>query len=690
MMTSQESSMLDDEWWNVFTSHFDDYDVGPAIGFGASSTVHSGFFRASKKLAGGTDYPQPSSSIRIPDATGGRACAIKVSGVHSDVTQLFKETKLLGLSRHPNVLRFVVPLDAAPVLSLLWSLVSRILAAFTLPPDHSRIAIVTPFISGGSLAGIIAWRSGLASTPRGNRFFGHGKTKEDRGLEEEEIKAVAKQVVEGLVYMHARGFLHRDLKAANLLVASDGTILLADLGVGGDMNEAESPSESTTVRPTADQVRFAKSSGYLGPAMTEQVEFLGGEDRRKRHSFVGTPNWMAPEVVSGMHYDSKADIWSLGITLLELAYGAVPGSRDSAKNVLLRTVNGMAPTLDRSVGGFSKHMKEFIDACLPKDPASRLPATALLDHVWLKGAKKKNYLAHSLLSDVPPLAERQELRRYSHPHKPIERSQDTFPGRVPTMSSLISRTESWDFSQTPSAPSSPVRSFNPFSARSPSTEYFPTLPSRSSSRTSYLPPSPRVSMKQWAERPVSVGLEPRGGSDGGRKRLSSGPKRGKSASSDHLGEEREERSRDPMTPLIEAAQGGLRLDDLKQLSLDPTQSGKLSTEPEPMAAASPYSNGQIAEASAKRTPGNGPSQSVHTTLDGPPRVDVASSASLENSPRRSHLLSRAPTANVEEEPAGTEEKKGWLRRGSMKNGWSGGLMMRKKSTVISLIRGIEN
>lgn len=95
---------------------------------------------------------------------------------------------------------------------------SRILSAFTLPPDHHRIAIVTPLISGGSLAGILDWRSRLASTPKPtHRFprFGQNKRSEENEgigskgkLEEEEIKAVIKQVLDGLVYLHERGFLH--------------------------------------------------------------------------------------------------------------------------------------------------------------------------------------------------------------------------------------------------------------------------------------------------------------------------------------------------------------------------------------------------------------------------------------------------------------------------------------------------
>jgi serine/threonine protein kinase len=90
-----------------------------------------------------------------------------------------------------------------------------VLATFTLPPDHHRIAIVTPLISGGSLAGILQWRSKLAAEPShsglGRFRFGRKAEVEDEPvgrLDEEEIKAVVKQVLEGLGYLHQRGFLH--------------------------------------------------------------------------------------------------------------------------------------------------------------------------------------------------------------------------------------------------------------------------------------------------------------------------------------------------------------------------------------------------------------------------------------------------------------------------------------------------
>ncbi|RXK40661.1 STE/STE20/FRAY protein kinase [Tremella mesenterica] len=480
-----ERGMLDDEYWGVFSNDFDHYQLGSPVGFGAFSTVYSAIYHPPITSSPNTNA-KPSLHIHT-----GRPCAIKISSLHSDETQLFKETKLLSLSRHPNVL--------------------RILAAFTLPPDHRRIAIVTPLITGGSLAGILSWRGRSTRTTRGG--FLHLGKKEDvveGNMGEEEVKATVKQVIDGLIYLHEQGYLHRDLKAGNLLIAADGTVLLADFGVGSDINEPPTPVKSTL--PSAAELQFDRRGN--GNHVRDSSPNDRSTEYGKRKSFVGTPNWMAPEVIQGEKYDSKADIWSLGITIIELACGRAPGDKDRPQDVLALIISRPSPSLGQ--GAWSKQMREFVDICLEKDPRKRPTAVQLSEHPWLRGAKKKAFLAQSLLADLLPLEQRQEIRR------------------VPTMSSLASRASSWDFPATPSMPSSPSRSQLFPSLRSPSIlsqmqEYFPNLPlpsrghSRTSSIVSGLPPSPRVSLKQWAERSVSV--DPVGSSDEVRRISHRGSKR---------------------------------------------------------------------------------------------------------------------------------------------------------------------
>ncbi|KAL1094530.1 hypothetical protein V6Z11_D06G098900 [Gossypium hirsutum] len=117
---------------------------------------------------------------------------------------------------------------------------------------------------------------------------------------------------------------------------------------------------------------------------------------------------MAPEVMQQLHgYDFKADIWSLGITALELAHGHAPFSKHPPMKVLLMTLQNAPPGLDYERDKrFSKSFKEMVATCLVKDPKKRPASEKLLKHHFFKHARSYDYLVHTILDGLSPLGER--------------------------------------------------------------------------------------------------------------------------------------------------------------------------------------------------------------------------------------------------------------------------------------------
>ncbi|XP_044421309.1 serine/threonine-protein kinase OSR1 isoform X3 [Triticum aestivum] len=228
--------------------------------------------------------------------------------------------------------------------------------------NNQTLWVVMPYMAGGSCLHIM-------------------KSVYPDGFEEAVIATLLREVLRGLEYLHHHGHIHRDVKAGNILVDSRGGVKLGDFGVSACL-------------------------------------FESGDRQRARNTFVGTPCWMAPEVMEQLHgYDFKADIWSFGITALELAHGHAPFSKYPPMKVLLMTLQNAPPGLDYERDKkFSRHFKQMVAMCLVKEPSKRPTATKLLKQSFFKQARSHDYIVRKLLEGLPGLGARYQALKEKDEH----------------------------------------------------------------------------------------------------------------------------------------------------------------------------------------------------------------------------------------------------------------------------------
>mmetsp|Transcript_15280 Transcript_15280/g.31064 ORF Transcript_15280/g.31064 Transcript_15280/m.31064 type:complete len:407 (-) Transcript_15280:1737-2957(-) len=246
--------------------------------------------------------------------------------------------------------------------------------------DGTSLSIVMEFVDGGSLRELI----------------------ESTGpLPEQLIMPILRCLLRGLEYIHSENKLHRDIKAANVLLGKNGAVKLADFGVAGQLTQ--------TVR--------------------------------KRNTQVGSPYWMAPEVIRANAYDEKADIWSLGITVYEMAYGLPPHAKTHPMKVLFIIPNSEPPRIEK--GDFSDSFRSFVSTCLQRNPKSRPSASELLLHSFMRGNSSDN-----LICDAVTKMCKSKARKNTGKKLEPDVAQ---PESLPKEQSF-----SWDFSEeSESAPSGP-------------------------------------------------------------------------------------------------------------------------------------------------------------------------------------------------------------------------------------------
>ena len=180
----------------------------------------------------------------------------------------------------------------------------------------------------------------------------------DRTYSEIELATIIKMVLKGLIIIHGKNLIHRDIKGANILLSEEGYAKIGDFGVGAEIKE------------------------------------------KYRTSKKGSPYWMSPQVIKKEKYDFKTDIWSLGITCIELLQGEPPNSELSPENVMQKIGNQLFKFEDFFVGKkniYSVEFQNFLNKCLEINPLKRSNAKELIKHPFiLKYAKDNKYLKNLL------------------------------------------------------------------------------------------------------------------------------------------------------------------------------------------------------------------------------------------------------------------------------------------------------
>jgi len=164
-------------------------------------------------------------------------------------------------------------------------------------------------------------------------------------MNEKHIAWVCQQTLKGLQYIHSRHRIHRDIKSDNILLGEHGEIKIADFGYAAQLTK----------------------------------------QKTKRQTIVGTPYWMAPELIRGQEYGTKVDIWSLGIMIMEMAEGDPPYMEFPPLRALFLITTKGIPDL-KEPSRWSPTFREFVSLCLEKDAEKRPSADELLAHSFMKQA----------------------------------------------------------------------------------------------------------------------------------------------------------------------------------------------------------------------------------------------------------------------------------------------------------------
>ncbi|XP_056679257.1 serine/threonine-protein kinase 3 isoform X3 [Monodelphis domestica] len=265
----------------------------------------------------------------------GQVVAIKQVPVESDLQEIIKEISIMQQCDSPYVVKYYGSYF-----------------------KNTDLWIVMEYCGAGSVSDIIRLRN--------------------KTLTEEEIATILKSTLKGLEYLHFMRKIHRDIKAGNILLNTEGHAKLADFGVAGQLTDTMA----------------------------------------KRNTVIGTPFWMAPEVIQEIGYNCVADIWSLGITSIEMAEGKPPYADIHPMRAIFMIPTNPPPTF-RKPEFWTDEFNDFVKKCLVKNPEQRATATQLLQHPFIKNAK-----AVSILRDLITDAMEIKAKRHEEQQRELEEVEE--------------------------------------------------------------------------------------------------------------------------------------------------------------------------------------------------------------------------------------------------------------------------
>uniref|UniRef100_A0A6Q2ZJP3 Serine/threonine-protein kinase 3 n=1 Tax=Esox lucius TaxID=8010 RepID=A0A6Q2ZJP3_ESOLU len=265
----------------------------------------------------------------------GQVVAIKQVPVESDLQEIIKEISIMQQCDSPYVVKYYGSYF-----------------------KNTDLWIVMEYCGAGSVSDIIRLRN--------------------KTLTEDEIATILKSTLKGLEYLHFMRKIHRDIKAGNILLNTEGHAKLADFGVAGQLTDTMA----------------------------------------KRNTVIGTPFWMAPEVIQEIGYNCVADIWSLGITSIEMAEGKPPYADIHPMRAIFMIPTNPPPTF-RKPELWTDDFTDFVKKCLVKNPEQRATATQLLQHPFITAAKPV-----SILRDLITEAMEMKAKRQQEQQRELEEEDD--------------------------------------------------------------------------------------------------------------------------------------------------------------------------------------------------------------------------------------------------------------------------